>query len=218
MRLLITAGPTREPIDEVRFLSNRSSGKLGIALAQSAQSLGHQVTLLLGPVCAETTAIESQGVNVVRFQSCADLQAILNEQFPSCDTLIMAAAVADYRPIQVHNGKLPRARDKSSKSTLELEPTPDLVASLTPGKRADQRVVAFALEQSDVLMERATAKMKRKSVDAIVANPLDSMESDAITPTLIYADGQNDQPGAMPKSEFAGWLIHRIEKMFASTV
>ncbi|MFW6335512.1 MAG: phosphopantothenoylcysteine decarboxylase, partial [Phycisphaeraceae bacterium] len=128
MKILLTAGPTREPIDEVRFLSNRSSGKVGLSLARAAHDAGHRVTLLLGPVCAGDDL--PGGIEVVRFGSTADLQRELEHRFDACDALIMAAAVADYRPAEVIQGKTPRAHDPEATMTIQLEPTPDLVASL----------------------------------------------------------------------------------------
>ena len=207
MRLLITAGPTREPIDAVRFISNRSSGRLGVALAQAAVQAGHEVTLLLGPVCVEPPA-----VRVERFESTADLQALLERCFPPCDALVMAAAVGDYRLAQSSQGKL--ARQEAGTLTLELTPTPDLVAGLAQCRRPEQRIVAFALESPEVLEARAAAKLRRKGVDAIVANPLQTMEADAIDPRWITASGQTVRPGLMPKTQFAPWLLTQVQALF----
>ncbi|MEO1235209.1 MAG: phosphopantothenoylcysteine decarboxylase [Planctomycetota bacterium] len=204
MQILITAGPTREPIDEVRFISNRSSGRMGIALADAAARAGHGVTLLLGPVLAPTTLGER--IEVVRFQTTAELEALLGEHFPQCDLLVMAAAVADYRVAGAVAGKTERKKHLK----IELEGTPDLVAGVASTKRDDQTVVAFALEEPHQLEERAVAKMKRKGVDAIVANPLVTMETDGIAGVLLTADGERDEPGAMDKEAFARWLIGRI--------
>jgi phosphopantothenoylcysteine decarboxylase / phosphopantothenate---cysteine ligase len=183
--ILITAGPTREPIDAVRFISNRSSGKMGLALAAAARAAGWRVTLLAGPgVPVEQAGKTLAGCSILHFNSTADLQQLLDAQFPVHDLLIMAAAVADYRPAAVAAGKLPRAAKKSL--VLQLEPTPDLVAALARGKRKDQRIIAFALEEPDGLEERAVEKMRRKGVDAIVANSLSTMESESIAPLLLW--------------------------------
>ncbi len=206
-RTLITAGPTREPIDEVRFISNRSSGRMGLALADAAAQAGHDVTLLLGPVLAPTTL--GDRVEVIRFQTTAELQALLGEYFPKCDQLIMAAAVADYRVHHFTPGKTQRKK----RLKIELEGTPDLVAAVAKTKRDDQRVIAFALEEPHELEARAVAKMKRKGVDAIVANPLGTMEGDSISAVLLYADGRRDEPEggrAMSKEAFARWLIANL--------
>ena len=207
-RLLITAGPTREPIDAVRFIGNRSSGKLGIALARAATDHGHDVTLLLGPVTTPVDLPES--IRVGRCASTAVLQALLAEHFAACDVLIMAAAVADYRPAQAIGDKLPRSAGKNL--TMTLEPTPDLVGSLAPTARADQRIIAFALEPADTLTQRAQAKLQRKGVHAIVANPLETMDSDTIQPTWITRD-QCEPADRMSKQDFARWLLERVDQL-----
>lgn len=210
MRILITAGPTREPIDDVRFISNRSSGQMGFALAEAASSAGHEVTLLLGPVLLPPSVAEQ--VQVIRFNTTADLQALLAEHFPKCDVLIKAAAVADYRPAQLIKGKTPRGDGLK----IELEPTPDLVAGCAKTKRDDQTIIAFALEDPTVLETRAVEKMQRKKVDAILANPLQTMDASDIEPILFYADGRRDEPGRMSKGALAGWLISKIQSVTGS--
>ncbi len=213
MQFLITAGPTREPIDSVRFLSNRSSGRMGLALAQAATQAGHEVTLLLGPVGQDEAELRRQlpGAHIFRFESSAELKQLLDAHFRGCEVLIMAAAVADYRPRLVLEGKLPR--DPSRPLTLELEPTPDLVALLAGQRRPGQRIVAFALEEAEHLEDRALAKMRKKGVDAIVANPLGTMEAKDITPLLLYADGRRATPSRMSKEDFARWLVGRISDL-----
>ena len=208
MRILLTAGPTREPIDAVRFVSNRSSGRLGIALAHAGVDAGHEVTVLLGPVLAPVSLSERCAVE--RFETCADLQRLLLEHFGQCQLLIMAAAVADYRP-QIQPGKL--GRDQAV--MLRLEPTPDLVAQVAAGKSPRQRVIAFALEPPEQLEHRALAKMRGKGVDAIVGNPLGTMEADEIEPLWLTAGGQRLEPGPMPKDIFARWLVRKAEQLFA---
>jgi len=210
MRLLITAGPTREPIDEVRFISNRSSGRLGVALAEHAADAGHDVTLLIGPVLIASAARDR--LTIERFQTTDQLQALLERHFQGCDALIMAAAVADYRPRQRIEGK----SERGSGLSIELEPTPDLVGAIAPTKRDDQRVVAFALEEPEQLEPRARAKMQRKNVDAIVANPLTTMDAQRITPVWLSRDGGRVAPGPMSKTDFAPWLIERVESLFES--
>lgn len=204
MRILITAGPTREPIDDVRFISNRSSGQMGFALAQAAADEGHEVTLLLGPVLLPPSVADQ--VDVIRFNTTADLEVLLAEHFPKCDVLIKAAAVADYRPSEFIQGKTPRGQGLS----IQLEPTPDLVAGCAKTKRGDQTIIAFALEDPTVLETRAVEKMQRKKVDAILANPLQTMDASDIDPILFYADGRRDEPGRMSKTELAGWLVSKI--------
>lgn len=214
MRILITAGPTREPIDQVRFIGNRSSGRMGAALSRAAVQAGHKVTLLLGTVDqGQADAAKQSEASVLRFETTADLQKLLHENFPACDLLIMAAAVADYRPAMPQEGKLPRQADGAKMLKLELEPTPDLVAELAGQRRDDQRIVAFALEMPDNLLERAAAKARRKGVDAIVANPLQTMNADQICAVWIPVQGQVQEPGAMSKGDFARWLINKAQEL-----
>lgn len=201
--LLLTAGPTHEPIDAVRYIANRSSGKMGIALASAARDAGWGVTLLLGPVEAEPPT----GVRVHRFVTTADLVALLETHFPVCDVLIMAAAVADYRPAQPHGSKLPRSQDGL---TLELEATPDLVAACAARKTPGQKIIGFALEESANLSARAVEKLKGKQLDAIVANPLQTMSADSIDAQLFFPDGRRNAPGKLSKAAFAHWLISEI--------
>lgn len=214
-RLLITAGPTHEPIDAVRYIGNRSSGRLGIALADRAAATGWSVTLLLGPT--GLTPADSR-VTLHRFRTAAELESLLRTKFPECDALIMAAAVADYRPkplAAVTGGKLTRG-DQSL--TIELEPTPDLLAGVAAAKIPSQLVIGFALEPADRLLESAAAKLRRKGLDVIVANPLQTMESDAIDATILFADGRVHRTGGpVAKDRFAGDLLELIRAMLAKT-
>ena len=208
-RLLITAGPTHEPLDAVRYLANRSSGRVGLALADAAVQAGWSVTLLLGPIPDEAVAQAlDPRVAVHRFETAEDLSESLDEHFEACDVLIMAAAVADYRPIRRSAGKLPREADRRS---IEVEPTPDLVAACAARCRADQKIIAFALEEPEQLQTRAAEKLKRKAVDMIVANPLTTMGSAAIEPIVMTADGGIETPGAMSKEQFARWLLEKVQ-------
>ncbi|MEX0885089.1 MAG: phosphopantothenoylcysteine decarboxylase [Phycisphaeraceae bacterium] len=210
MRLLITAGPTREPIDAVRFISNRSSGRMGIALAGAGVEAGHTVTLLLGPV--EHVPSLDPRIDVHRFESSDDLGRLLDAQLVACDALVMAAAVADYRPAEATAGKLPRGAGH----TLRLEATPDLVARAASRKRADQVVIAFALEAAADLERRAMEKMARKCVDAIVANPLDTMDAPGINGVWLTAVGERAAPGPLSKPQFAAWLIEQVGRLHAA--
>lgn len=207
-RLLITAGPTYEPIDAVRFLGNRSSGRLGIELARAASRAGWDVTLLLGPTSLDCT---DSSVRVERFQSTADLESLLDEHFPSCDVLVMAAAVADYRPVLDAEPSSTKIRRKPGGLDLVFESTPDLLAKCSAQRRSGQRIVGFALEPRERMMESARAKLERKGVDAIVANPLETMDAPTIEATLITRDsGEHRTDGPIAKSAFAGWLLERI--------
>jgi phosphopantothenoylcysteine decarboxylase/phosphopantothenate--cysteine ligase len=173
-------------------------------LAEAAVEAGHRVTLLLGPVLAPASLGER--VEVHRFNTTSELEALLSDHFPGADTLVMAAAVADYRVASALAGKAERKKQMQ----IQLEGTPDLVAGVAQRKRDDQRIVAFALEEPHQLEDRARAKMKRKGVDAIVANPLVTMEDERIAAVLLWADGGRDEPGPMPKPAFARWLIEKL--------
>ena len=209
-RLLITAGPTHEPLDAVRYLGNRSSGRLGVALADEAARRGWETTLLLGPVAVLPAEPK---VRVEKFRTCADLQVLLREHVASADVLVMAAAVADYRPKidpAVFNGKFRRT---SEPLKIELEPTPDLLAEVARTRRADQMMVGFALEPRAELETSARAKLTRKKIDLVVGNPLETMDSDTIEAMVLSVDGQRvDTPGMMQKKAFAPWLMVLLEE------
>jgi len=205
MRILITAGPTREPIDPVRYIGNRSSGKMGAALAQAAVKAGHQVVVILGPVEVSYPA----GVRRVDVETAGQMFDAVMREFPGHDLLVMAAAVADYRPISVSAVKLSR----EGALTLELEATEDIVAMAGGIKRADQRTVGFSLETTPD-MQRVLSKLRQKKLDLIVYNPAKTIASDLIEPTLIYADGREGKLPSRPKGEFADILIQRAAELF----
>lgn len=207
--MLITAGPTHEPIDAVRFVGNRSSGRMGIALAEEAARRGWRTTLLLGPVARTPT---DSRVRVRRFRTCADLQGLLKEESGSCDVLIMAAAVADYRPKvdpAQFNGKFRRT---SGPLQLTLEPTPDLIAEVSARRAPGQVLVGFALEPRDELVDSARGKLTRKKLDMVVGNPLETMDAEDIEGMVVFADGSiRRAPETMSKTAFATWLLEVIE-------
>lgn len=205
MRILITAGPTREPIDAVRYIGNRSSGQMGAALASAALTAGHEVTLILGPVSVSMPSV-SRRVDV---ETAAQMhQAVLSE-FPSHDLLMMAAAVADYRPKHVHSGKLAR----QGSLTIECEPTEDILADVGRMKRANQRCVGFSLEMEGSV-SRAKEKLARKNVDLIVYNPTNTMNSLSVQAVLLWADGREEKLAVLAKAEFATLLLGRAAKLF----
>lgn len=216
-RVLITAGPTHEPIDSVRFIANRSSGRMGIALAEAAAQLGWEVTLLLGPVSGSQSV--NNRVRVDRFRTCEDLQRLLGAHADKADILIMAAAVADYRPKPnpaMSGGKFRRT---GGPITLELESTPDLLAGVSATRRADQLFVGFALEPRAELLASAEAKLKRKEIDLVVANPLETMDSPTVEAVVLAADGSVEHTdGVLSKTDFAHWLLVRITRHAESRV
>ncbi len=210
-RILITAGPTHEPIDAVRFIGNRSSGRMGIALAAEALSRGHEVRLLLGP---STIAPERVlPASVLRFRSTLDLQKLLDEHAPWADVLIMAAAVADFRPVLGSQGPTGKLKRSDGPVSLALEPTPDLLAGVASRRRITppQVLVGFALEPADRLDASAREKLTRKRVDYIVANPLETMDADTISAKLYSATADvRTAPAALSKAAFAKWLLDEL--------
>ncbi len=215
IRVVITAGPTHEPIDAVRFIGNRSSGRVGVALADAAASLGWQTVLLLGP-----TAIQPSDprVTVRRFRTTDDLRSLLSAE-TGFDVLIMAAAVADYRPLV--DPKLLAAtgnklRRQAAGLTLKLEATPDLLAEVGTRKSPGQVLVGFALEPAARLESSAREKLERKRLDMIVANELQTMDAATIEASVFdRRGGRTNTPGAISKERFAPWLLRLITKSVA---
>lgn len=209
-RILISAGPTHEPIDAVRFIGNRSSGRLGVALADEAAGRGHLVTLLLGPVHISPAV---QGIQTHRFVTCEDLRALLALHAGTADVVIMAAAVADYRPRLDTVRKDAKFRRGDGPMRLELEPTPDLIAEVARKRTAGQFLVAFALEPAAEVVSSAKEKLARKGVDLVVGNPLQTMDSGEIEAVVVDRAAQEIRTnGAMSKAAFASWLMAIIEE------
>lgn len=181
MRLLVTAGPTREPIDDVRYLSNSSSGKLGLALVEVARARGHDVVLVLGPADVSPPL----GVEVRRVQTTLDLERTCLELFPACDAVIMAAAPADFRPRERVHGKI--KKEGRASLVLELVANPDVVAELGARKRPDQVLVGFALEaaEGEEALANARGKIARKRLDAIVLNGPSNLGADRASAVIL---------------------------------
>lgn len=205
MKILLTAGPTREPIDAVRFIGNRSSGQMGAAIASAALAGGHELTAIVGPVTASIAA--TRRIDVETAQQMYD--AVLAE-LAGHDLLIMAAAVGDFRPKAAAAGKVARA----GKLVIELEPTPDIVAAAAAARRADQRVIGFSLDEPD-LLGRAREKLAAKHLDMVVFNPLATMNSATVAATLLWPDGRSESLGAMEKGAFARRLITEAGRLWA---
>ena len=165
-KLLITAGPTREPIDPVRFISNYSTGTLGYTMAKMARSRGHQVVLISGPTGIPCPA----GVQEMPVTTAEQMHQAVGKLFPKMDALIMGAAVADFRPLRVANQKIKRSGVAGSLRLwqLELVENPDIVADVASKRKPTQAVIGFALE-TQKLLPNARAKLKAKDLDAIVA-------------------------------------------------
>jgi phosphopantothenoylcysteine decarboxylase / phosphopantothenate---cysteine ligase len=166
LRVLVSAGGTREPIDSVRFIGNSSSGRMGIALAERALRRGAEVTLIAANVALPAPA----GVELVRVSSAAELQSACERLFERCEVLLMAAAVADFRPAAVADGKIKKS--ERQRLALELEPTVDVLSVLASKRRPEQTLVGFAAEHGAQAIELARGKLSAKRLDALVVNDI----------------------------------------------
>lgn len=205
LRVMVTAGPSREALDPVRYISNRSSGKMGYAIAQAAQKRGAEVTLLSGPVAIEAPL----GVKLVPFTTTQELLDRASELAREQDLLIQAAAPADYRAKEVAPQKI--KKQGGEPMTFTLVENPDVAATLGKAKRSEQVFVGFAAETNDVLAH-AKDKLARKNLDMIVANdvtrPGAGFDVDTNIVTLITKDGQEALP-MMSKAEVAQRILDR---------
>ncbi len=205
LRCLITAGPTREHLDPVRYLSNGSSGKMGYALAAAALERGFAVDLVTGPVSLTPPA----GAVVHRVTSAAEMAGVCEGLFPACDAFIAVAAVADYRP----KATSPQKLKKADRLILELEPTIDILKMLGARKRPDQSVIGFAAETTDVEAS-ARRKLAEKNLDWIVANEVGraglGMESDSNAVTLLSRNGRRVTLPAALKTELARSIMGEL--------
>ncbi len=208
MRVLITAGPTREPIDPVRYLSNRSSGKMGYALAKAALNAGHKVTLISGPVAIAAP----EGVSLIKIETAQQMFEAVRDQISKVDAAIFAAAVADYRPALVADQKI---KKHNSELTLQLERTPDILGSARSAFGFTGVLVGFAAE-TEKLLEHAQSKLTRKGCDMIVANDVSQadigFDSDHNTVTLLRRDGTNQSIGPSSKLDIARCVITEAER------
>lgn len=206
-RVLVTAGPTREAIDPVRYITNRSSGKMGYAIAEAAAERGADVTLISGPVSLRTP----DGVKRVDIVSSDELCDSVIERFPGCDILVMAAAPADFTPAEFSSEKIKKGGDNL---TLNLRATRDILKTIAPLK-SNQKVVGFAAETHNV-ENNAIEKLKRKKLDFIAANDVTAegagFGTDTNIITLYGADGSREHSGMVTKREAADWLLDRLVK------
>ena len=207
--VLISAGGTREPLDAVRFVGNRSSGRMGVALAAEARRRGAEVTLL----AANLTLPAPDGVELVETPTAADLEREAVARSPEADVVVMAAAVADYRPAEALAAK--RSKDTAA-WTLELEPTTDVLSLLGERRRDGQLLVGFAAETGEGGLERARAKLARKGADLFVLNDVsrpdigfDASDNEV---TLLAASGERTVAKA-PKEEIAAAILDEVETL-----
>ncbi|MDF1545347.1 MAG: phosphopantothenoylcysteine decarboxylase [bacterium] len=207
-KFLITAGPTREAIDPVRYITNHSSGKMGYAIAEAALKNGSQVTLVSGPV----NLVPPENAKLVRIETTQELSEAVLQEFEAADCLIMAAAPADFRPKSYSDSKIKKS---GAGLTIELEPTPDILRQVASLRRPGQVVVGFALETDNVI-ENAKRKLAQKQLDLIVVNsPTDQtgFNSETNCVTLIDQLGRVEEWELMPKAELAERLIQFVMKM-----
>ena len=206
LQVLVTAGPTREPVDGVRFISNRSSGRMGYAVAAAAAGRGAAVTVVSGPVAIP----EPGGCEVVRVETAEEMRGEVLRRFPECDVLVAAAAVADYAPVEAAGGKVKSGRRRL---TLELRPTKDILAECGEQKRKGQFLVGFAAETEDVLAH-AKEKLEAKHLDLIVANDVSragvGFESDSNAGYLLLANGTELEVPEMDKRAFAERILNAV--------
>jgi phosphopantothenoylcysteine decarboxylase/phosphopantothenate--cysteine ligase len=211
VRMLVTAGPTHEPIDAVRYLGNRSSGKMGFAAATEARRRGADVTLVTGPVALPDPA----GVQVVRVETAEEMAREVFDRFPECHAVIMAAAVADFRPVRPAEGKL---KKDAGPPDLTLEPTVDVLSTL--GKRKEHQVlVGFAAETGELLPE-GRRKLAEKNLDLIVVNevgrPGTGFGADSDIAAILGRGGEDVAPRAWTKPELAAAICDRVASLIRS--
>ncbi len=208
-RVLISAGGTREPIDAVRFVGNRSSGRMGVALAAEARRRGAHVTLLAANLAVAAPA----GVELVETPTAAELEREALAREGEADVVIMAAAVADYRPAEALVTKRPKDR---TGWTVELEPTVDVLGALGASRRPGQLLVGFAADQGQLGLERARQKLTNKNADLFVFNDVgrddigfDSAQNEV---TLVSGEGERLLAKA-PKDEIAAAILDEVERL-----
>jgi len=208
VRILITAGPTREPIDPVRFLSNRSTGKMGYAIAAAAVLRGHEVLLVSGPVNVPTPG----GCHIISVETASQMYDEVMEHSKGCDAAVMVAAVADYTPMETSPQKLKKSGDKD----IKLKPTKDILGSMRQIFKFDGVLVGFAADTEE-LRENALSKMQRKGCDFIVANDVSrkdiGFESDQNEVTVFQSDGSKDHIKKCSKQDIAEKILDKIESL-----
>jgi phosphopantothenoylcysteine decarboxylase/phosphopantothenate--cysteine ligase len=212
-RALITSGPTYEPIDPVRFIGNRSSGKMGFAVAAAAAQRGADVTLISGPVNLRTP----RNVKRVDVSTAEEMGAAVMAEFPGADLLVMTAAVADFAPAQAAEQKMKREQRPGSGFTLALAENPDILKAVA-ARKTRQRIIGFALETENGV-ENARKKLSAKHLDMIVLNnPLAEgagFGSDTNVVTVISASGETEELPRMAKIDVANALLSRVAPLLS---
>lgn len=209
-RVLVSAGPTFEPIDPVRFIGNHSSGKMGYAIALQLAERGAAVTLVSGPVSLK---LNHPGVKILKVSTAAQMADACLEAFPACDAAIMSAAVADYTPVKAEAQKIKKA---GSDLAIQLKPTTDILSGMGKLKKGNQLLVGFALETENEFVN-ASSKLKNKNLDLIVLNSLNDegagFGTDTNKVTLISADGSAVQTPLLSKTEIAAVIVDKVAGM-----
>ncbi|WP_027397174.1 bifunctional phosphopantothenoylcysteine decarboxylase/phosphopantothenate--cysteine ligase CoaBC [Anaerovibrio lipolyticus] len=209
IKVLVTAAGTYEPIDPVRYIGNRSSGKMGYAIAEAAKKRGAEVILVSGP----SALTPPEGVEFIGVESAAEMRDAVMEHFSEADMVIKAAAVADYRVRNVSDQKI---KKNDEELTLVLEKNPDILKELGEKKRAGQILVGFAAETQN-LLEYAKAKLEKKNLDMIVANDVSRKDAGFNTDTnvvkLLYRNGAIEELPIMTKHKLADELLNRVLKI-----
>ena len=214
LRVLVTAGGTREPIDAVRYVGNRSSGRMGVALAADAARRGAEVALIGANLAVEAPP----GVRLIEVTTAAELERAARAEFPACDVLLMAAAVADFKPAQPSDGKIKKA--DRAELEVRLEPTTDVLAALASERRSERRdgqtIVGFAAEHGEGARDQAREKLERKGLDAVVLNdvsqPGTGFDSEDNEVVVITRAGEHDVARG-PKSAVAVAILDHVESL-----
>jgi phosphopantothenoylcysteine decarboxylase/phosphopantothenate--cysteine ligase len=210
LRVLVSAGGTREPIDSVRFVGNSSSGRMGLALVAAAHSRGAEVTLVAANIGLQTPP----QITVRRVSTAAELQDACEQEFPTCDILLMAAAVADFRPVDPAEEKIKKGGRPGL--TIELEPTTDVLCGLSSQRKSGQTLVAFAAEHGSEGLGHARAKLTAKRVDAVVFNDISradiGFESPLNEVTILTAHGEDQIPLAS-KESIADAILNAVDRL-----
>jgi phosphopantothenoylcysteine decarboxylase/phosphopantothenate--cysteine ligase len=209
-RMLVSAGGTREPVDSVRFLGNRSSGRMGFAIAEEAARRGASVTV----IAANVQLPRSPGISYVDVETVAQLRTAALERFADSDVLVMAAAIADYRPAREVPGKIDKERSEGL--TLELVRTEDVLSELSERRRAGQTLVGFAAEHGDGAIERARAKLERKGLDLVVLNDISrgDIGFDSLENEVTIVDRVDDRNvSRRSKDSVAAAILDRVQEL-----
>lgn len=208
-RVVVTAGPTREAVDPVRYLSNHSSGKMGVAIASAAWRRGAEVALVAGPISVPVP----DGICVTRVESTAEMADAVGKELESADVLVMAAAPADFRPAKAAGKKI---RKRDAPEAIALEPTPDILRTTTNRRRKGTVVVGFALETGDAIRS-GKAKLSEKALDLIVVNDAEEAGAgfavDTNRVTLLHRDGREEALPLLSKDEVADAILERVEAL-----